>query len=95
MARFEIEQYELHVATYEVEAPSAAEAIRRLLDGDGDPLDGSVYVRTSDDVGMNVADDPHLAQELRELGVQVRGSIVPSIRRVRRLENPGEELPES
>ena len=33
LARFEIEQYELHVSAYEIEAKSAADAIRRLFNG--------------------------------------------------------------
>ena len=92
MARFEIEQYELHVATYEIEARSAADAIRRLFDGDGDMFDGSEYVGTCDAMGLSLEDTPELAEELRNFGVQVKGSLVPSIRSVRRLEDRDEEL---
>ena len=93
MSRFEVEQYELHVATYEVEALSAGEAIRRLFDGDGTPLDGSEYIGTCEEVGLSLADDPELKEELRSLGVKLRDSIVPSIRSVRRIDNSDEPSP--
>jgi len=86
VARFEIEQYELHVVTYEVEAGSAAEAIARVFDGDGDMFNGSEYVGTCDQTGMSVEDAPKLAEELRKLGVQLRGCMIRSIRSVRRRE---------
>jgi hypothetical protein len=94
LERFEIEQYELHVATYEVEARSVADAIRRLFNGDGDAPAGSEYLGACDQIGMSLEDDLQLAKELYRLGVQVRGMIVPSIRSVRRL-GDGEEVPES
>ena len=84
--RFEIEQYELHVVTYEVEAMSSAEAIRRVLDGDGDISNGSEYVGTCDQMGMSLEDSPKLAEDLRKLGVRHRGCMIPSIRSVRRRE---------
>lgn len=93
MGRFEIEQYELHVATYEVEALSAADAIRRLFDGDGTLLDGSEYIGTCEEVGLSLDDDPELAEELRRLGVKLKGSIVPSIGSVRRIEGSDEPSP--
>jgi len=83
MARFEIEQYELHVVTYEVEARSAAEAIERVLDGDGEMSNGSEYVGTCDQTGMSLEDAPELAEELRKLGVRLRGCVIPSIRSMR------------
>lgn len=89
MPRFEIEQYELHVGTYEIEAPSAAEAIQRLFNGDGDMLNGSEYIGACEKEGMTV--DRELAQQLAELGVKLRDSMVPSIRSVRRLECVADE----
>ena len=94
MARFEIEQYELHVATYEVEARSAAEAIQRLFEGDGDMCNGSEYVGTCEQVGMNLADDQELLRQLRELGVKLRNSMVPSIRSVRRADDSEQDSPQ-
>ena len=91
MARFEIEQYELHVATYEVKARSAAEAIEKLLNGDGGPLEESEYVETCSQVGMPVEDNVELVEELRELGVQTWGSVIPSIRGVRHV-HAGNEM---
>jgi hypothetical protein len=93
MSRFEIEQYELHVATYEVEALSAADAIRRLFDGDGTPFHGSEYIGICEEVGLALADDPELAEELRRLGVKLRESMVPSIRSVRRIDGGDEPSP--
>ena len=95
MSRFEIEQYELHVATYAVEALSAADAIRRLLEGDGTAFDGSEYIGTCEEVGLALADDPELAQELRRLGVKLRESMVPSIRSVRQIEGSDEKPAET
>jgi len=95
MARFQIEQYELHIATYEIEARSVADAIGRLFHGDGDMLDGSEYAGTCDEIGLSLEDAPELAEELRSIGAPVRGSIVPSIRSVRQLEDRDEELAES
>jgi len=66
MARFEIEQYELHVVTYEVEARSAAEAIKRVLDGDGELCNGAEYAGTCDQTGMSLENAPELAEELRK-----------------------------
>ena len=91
-ARFEIKEYELHVTTYEVEAQSVAEAIKRLFNGDGDAIDVSEYVGTCEQIGMPLEGNPQLAEELRKLGVQVPGSIVPSIRTVRRAHGSKETI---
>lgn len=86
MARFEIEQYELHVATYEVEARSTAEAIKRVLDGDGEITNCSEYVGICDHIGMSLEDAPKLAEGIRALGVEVRECMIPSVRSARRLD---------
>ena len=83
MERFEIQQYELHFTTYEIDATSVAEAIKRLLEGDGEKEDGPEFVDICDRVGMSLNDDPELADELRKLGVRLHGTIIPSIRSVR------------
>lgn len=85
LARFEIEQYELHVATYEIEARSAAEAIQKMFNGDGDALSGLEFIGTCNEVGIAATDASDLAAELRERGVEVTGAIIPSIRAVRQI----------
>ena len=53
MPTYEIEQYELHVLRYRVEADSEADAIARLFLGEGDPIDDSLeFVDIADDYGM-------------------------------------------
>ena len=75
-----IGQYELHVSTYKVEATSIAQAIKRVLDGDQEAEHISVdYSNTVDDLGISATEDPDLTRELRELGVEIEGDVVPSI----------------
>ncbi len=89
--RFEIEQYELHIATYEIEARSVADALGRLFQGDGTPFDGSEYIGICEEMGLSLTDDPALAKELRRLGVKLKGTMVPSIRSIREVEGEGDE----
>ena len=42
MPLFQIEQYEIHITKYRVEAKDEAEAIAKLLDGKADPIDNSL-----------------------------------------------------
>ena len=71
MPKWEIEQYELHVQTYGVEAATEAEAIKRFFDGEAEPIDGSlVFIEVADDFGLPVDEFRDLADELRSLGVQ-------------------------
>jgi hypothetical protein len=45
MPVYEVEQYELHVQTFRIDAPSEAEAIAKLLNGEAEPDgEGSDYV---------------------------------------------------
>ena len=44
MPTFEIEQYEIHVQSYVVEAHSEAEAIAKLFKGEAQPVDDSLVV---------------------------------------------------
>jgi hypothetical protein len=83
---FQIEQYEICSSTYRVEAASEAEAIAKLLDGDGELVDGShEYVETAEDCGLSADEYPQLAEELRQMDVPVE-EIIPSIRSVKRIE---------
>ncbi len=83
---YEIEQYEICITKYRVEASSEAEAIAKLLDGGADALDNShEYVETAEDFGLPADEHQDLAAELRSLGVPV-DEIIPSIRSVEQVE---------
>lgn len=88
MPTFEIEQYEIHVQTYRVEADSEANAIVKLLDGEAEPVDGSLdFIEVAEDVGLPVDDHRGLADELRGLGVPVDEHVIPSIRSILSMES--------
>jgi hypothetical protein len=81
MPRYEIEQYELHTMRYSVEAVSEAEAIKKLLTGEADPIDDTLeLIEVADDYGMPVAENRKLAADLRALGVKVGRKVIPTIR---------------
>lgn len=87
MPMYEIEQYELHISKYRVEASSEAEAIVKLLDGEADPVDNSLeYIEVADDFGMPVDENRDLAKQLHELGVPVSEHVIPSIRSIEEVE---------
>ena len=87
MPTFEIEQYELHTMKYRMEADSEAEAIKKLFDGDGDPVDNSLeYIEVADDLGMPVEENLELADKHRELGVTVGEHVISSIRSVEQVD---------
>ena len=95
MPVYEIEQYELHTTTYQVEANDAVEAIVKLLDCEADPVDNSQeYIEIADERGLLVADHPELAEKLRTQGVPVDDQIIPSIRSVSMIEQETETLVE-
>ena len=82
MPIYEIEQYEVHVQRFRIEADSEADAVARLLQGGGDPLD-LTFVNIADDMGMSVAENPDLACELFERGVlKPDDTLLPSVRSV-------------
>jgi len=86
MPEYEIEQYEIHVSKYRVEANSEAEAIVRVLDGEGEAVDDSQeYVEVCEDRGLPADEHQDLADQLRAMGIPV-DEIVPSIRSVIRVE---------
>ena len=81
MPMYEIEQYEIHVQTYTVEADSEPEAIAKLLDGLAEPVDNSQdFIEIAEDFGLPVDEHPDLAEALRALGVPVDGRVIPAIR---------------
>jgi len=79
-----IEQYELHIQKYKVKARNEAEAIAKVLNGEAEPVDGSLeYVEVAEDFGLPADEDQRLANQLQKLGVQV-DEVIPSIRSVQR-----------
>lgn len=89
LKRFAIEQYEVHVAIHEVVARSAANAIRRLFNGDGDIACGSEYLGSCEERGLPLAEHRALAEELARIGVPLPDTVVPSIRAVYEIDDDG------
>ena len=83
MATFEIEQYEIHAQKYRVEADSEAEAIKKLFDGEADPVDDSLdFIEVAEDLGLPAEEHRELADDLRKLDVTVGEHVIASIRSV-------------
>ncbi|MCH7687410.1 MAG: hypothetical protein IH899_12140 [Planctomycetes bacterium] len=83
MPNYEIEQYELHTMKYRVEASNEAEAIKKLFDGEAEPVDQSQdYIEVCEDLGLPAEEHRELADQLRTLGVSVGEHVIPSIRSV-------------
>ena len=83
MPVYEIEQYEVHVQTYRVEAKSGAKAIVKLFNGEADPVDnGLEYIEVCEDLGLPAEEYRELADELRSLGENIDEHVIPSIRSV-------------
>lgn len=86
MPTFEIEQYEICVTKYRVEASSEADAIAKLFDGAADAVDNShEYIEVAENCGLPADEHQDLADELRSLGVPV-DEIIHSIRSVEQVE---------
>lgn len=86
MSTIQIEQYEICYSIYRVEATTEAEAIAKLLDGDGELVGESHdYIEVAEDCGLSVEEYLQLAEELRKLDVRVL-EIIPSIRSIKHLE---------
>lgn len=87
MPMYEIEQYEIWTQKYRIEAPSEAEAVKRLLEGQADAMDDALeYIEICDDLGLPVEEAPDLADELRALDVAVGDCVIPSIRSIEEVE---------
>jgi hypothetical protein len=87
MPKYEIEQYELHAMTYEVEADTEAQALAKLFGGEAEPLDdGSEFIEVADDRGRPAEEYADLAEQLRTLGISVQEAVIPSIRSIVRVE---------
>lgn len=93
MALFEIKVYERHLATYEVFAPSAAEAVKKFMDyGNGEGIcqgDALQYLDLDESSGISCNDpdiDPALPEQLRALDPNLLskdGSWIPGLSRIR------------
>jgi hypothetical protein len=89
MPTFEIEQYEIHVQHYRIEADNEAQAIYKLFNSEADPVDGSLeYVEICEDRGLPTEEHRELADQLRSLGMPVNEAVIPSIRTIKRVESP-------
>jgi hypothetical protein len=86
MPLFELEQYEICVTKYRVEASSEAEAIAKLFDGGAEAVDDChEYIEIAEDCGLPADEHQELVEELRRLGVPV-DEIIPSIRSIEQIE---------
>ncbi len=84
MPTYEIEQYELHAMKYRLEAASEAEAIRKLFDGEAEPVEQSQdFIEVADDYGLPAEEDRELAEALRNQGITV-DEVIPSIRSIQK-----------
>jgi hypothetical protein len=87
MPIYEIEQYEIHIQTYEVEADSEAQAIAKLFKGNAEPVDDSLeYVEVCEDRGLPADEYRKLAEELQSLGVSMGEHVIPSVRSIVQVE---------
>ena len=86
---YEIEQYELHAMKYRVEAGSEAEAIQKLLEGEGEAVEGTLeYIEVHEDRGLPTDEYPDLCDALRSLDIWVEGGVIPSVRSIRQISAP-------
>lgn len=86
MPVFQVEQYEVHSMTYQIEADDVAQAIVKLFDGEGEPVANSLeYVEIADERGLWSDEHPKLAEQLRSHGLPV-DQVIPTIRSVSQLE---------
>lgn len=88
MPTFEIEQYELHVQKYRVEADDEADAIAKLYQGEADAIDNSLeFIETAEDHGLSVFSEEDLAAKLWDRGViDSSDTVIPSIRNIEQVE---------
>ena len=88
MPTYEIEQYELYVLRHRIEADNEADAISRLLMGEGEPIDDSLtFVNIADDYGIGLSENPDLAIQLWDRDVIESDDIlIPSIRSIKQVE---------
>jgi hypothetical protein len=82
MPTYEIEQYELCVSKYRVEAADQPEAIARLFEGQAEPVDEShEFIEIAKGVGLSADEHRDWVESLRARGISV-GEVLPSIRSI-------------
>ena len=87
MPIYRIEQYELHTETYQLEADSEAEAIKKMFDGEGEVVDGGMeFIEVDDEMGLPVDEYKELTEALRAINVTVDENVIPSIRSIEQIE---------
>ncbi len=84
MPKYKVEQYELHFATYEVDAESEADAIAVVFGGGGTITDNG-YIEVAEDFGMPADEHQELADALRNRGISV-SDVIPSVRSIEKVE---------
>jgi len=83
MPFFRIEQYEIHVQTYQVEADCEAQAIEKLFAGEADAIDGCLeYIEVAEDLGLPVDEFRELADELFAPDASIGEDVISSIRSI-------------
>lgn len=91
MPLFFIEQYEIWLQRVKVEASDEADAIGKVLQGEG-VLISMGFAGTATDYGMGVNENPSLAVRLWDRSIIDRNdTIIPSIRSVQEIEAPDPE----
>jgi len=88
MPTYEIEQYEIYVQRYRIEATDEVHAITRLFGGEAKPVENSLeYVEVSHDNGLSPDEDWELAQALWDAGaITAIDLVIPSIRSIKQME---------
>jgi hypothetical protein len=88
MPVYEIEQYEVHIQKYRVDAADEAEAIAKLFQGEADAIDNSLeYVEIAEERGMSVFGEEDLAAKLLDRGIiDMSHIVIPSIRDIHQVE---------
>ena len=83
---YEITQYEIHTSKYRVQADSEADAVVKVLDGEGHYVDDSLeYAEVAEDYGLPADEYPEIVDALREDGYGI-DDIIPSIRSVEEIQ---------
>jgi isocitrate lyase len=88
MHDYKIEQMQVYLRTYQVQAASEAEAVIKVFDGEAGSADDSVeLIDLCDERGLCAADHPDLADELRKAGIMTDQVVIPSIRSIEKVES--------
>lgn len=78
MAKFIVEVYETHGQQYEVDADNKGEAIKKIYNDEGKPINKPEFIMTNEDIGMPT-------DELDQQSIDIIGNIgdyVPAIRSI-------------